>query len=160
MESNIKDIYPSEKNPSYNEDEELMFTEIMKSHLYTYIKWSKFIATLSYIGSFLILIFGLFYILVDDSVYNSNKEQAVFIKIVIMTICFTGAILYFIMASLLFTSANNMKIGLERVDQKIFEIGTDRLARFIKFIGIITIIFIIVYILSIVAGFIATYVTQ
>lgn len=128
-----------------NQNEELVFSEQIKSNLLTYAKWGKFLSIITYIGAGLMLLLGFAFLSYSPLTSNIPGIGGVAYRIVMFILMIIYGVLYAFMAYLLFKSSKETKIGIETNNQKAIEKGTDNLGKLFTFLGILTIIALCMY---------------
>lgn len=138
------------QNTIIEKQDDLVFTENIKSHLLIFAKWGRFIAIVTCVASILMILIGFSFLFIGQLSSNIPAFGGVIYKIFMFILFLIYGGLYAVIGFLLLRATSSIKLGIINNNQKTFENGTYNLQNLFRLLGILTIIRICIYALVII----------
>ncbi len=136
-----------EQNTTEEQLKTIEFTSEIKHYLLNTAKWGKLLAIMGYVMMVLLIVFGIFMMFANVSMYEDYGFGPEFGLVGI--IYFVIALIYFIPVTYLYRFSNRIKPGLFLKDQALITSAFANLKSLFKFTGIMTIVILVIYALGI-----------
>ena len=142
------------QEPSAFKGFELEIGQEIKGYLKEISSWSYFLAIIGFIGVFLMIIMGLYFMTLMSSYEYANGYSGYNTRFTYFGLIYIGmAIVFFFPMLYLLNSARKFKSALRTQDNTILIQGFSNLKSYFKFLGIFTIIIVGMYVLLFIIGF-------
>jgi hypothetical protein len=138
-------------NAGIEMDTKLSITSEGTSYLKTTYKWATFLAILGFIGSGIICLIAIGFMVASPFIGSSTKLGSAFglPMILVGVVYLLLGVLYFFPAFYLYNFSNKMKVALELNKQDELDNSFSNLKKMFKFLGIMTIVLISAYLIMI-----------
>jgi hypothetical protein len=121
----------------------VMMNDEIKDYLLEVAKWAKFLSILGFIGTAILVLISIFFIISGISMgkFVGTGIDSTYLGIIYLVL----SILYFFPVNYLYKSSKSLKSGIYSSDQDLFTSGFKNLKSFYKFTGIATIVILSIY---------------